>query len=52
MICGKEDFYGLLRRLYCGHCIDDVCLKKLFEIKEIWCPFDDICILKGFASAF
>ena len=32
MICGKEDFYGLLRRLYCGHCIDDTCLKRLFEI--------------------
>lgn len=51
IICGEQN--GLVRKLFCGHGIDDQCLSKLiFEQKVLQCPLDRITFLKGYASVF
>ena len=38
IICKRKD--QMLRRLFCGHMIDDICLKHLFDNKMLACPLD------------
>lgn len=45
VICDQSS--AKIKKLFCGHLIDDECLKKLLESSQFSCPIDHINILEG-----
>ncbi|KRX11237.1 hypothetical protein PPERSA_07762 [Pseudocohnilembus persalinus] len=49
--CNQVNKQAVLRRLTCGHAIDDYCLFQMFMNKKFFCPLDNEPILPGYNSA-
>ena len=47
--CGNDKMV-FLRRLPCGHYIDDVCIRDLISKNKLYCQVDGSRFLKGFES--